>query len=587
MNLNAQFLFFYVDELIRQHWVSWVEGSLSTKPDKSKHHPRGFQETLGDLGAGPRTRAGEAYNLGILSDRIVKSQRKGSGFPAGWQTVINGGMPATRLGFYSYIIGCSLKNNPSSTKLQDAVDILASILILHIGFKLDGRWYCTVLLFNFAREQLENTLGRSLAPKEMRYLTAAVINTLESDRSSLILEPYCNLGLIDKLLFEFNDGSRKVFDFDHLPTFTTSSAIGINDFKKTKAALFWAQEKRGIFTCASRSIGINFISELTDIDRLLANNNEQNLVGKTLENISLGKHNSGIFEFAESGFSDHPALHTRWCEVETALFAATNLAAETVSSDKAHDQFKVAQKIIRSEEPTATSKHSEPVENPSKLYKSKVHETKLNQKAVQEDIPRSQAISIDGRGAMQASNDRQEENIIKVDQLLSSHFNSCVVNVPVSKSNKSEKTSALHVSKPKVTKTDFAARDARNRALGEAGEEFIYLYERQRLIQADRADLAEKVTWASRDIGDGLGYDIISFEPSGEEIYLEVKTTTGGEGTPFYVSNNEVVVSAEKSSAYKLVRLYKFPVQPKFFVLSGDLKTSLNLVASSYRASLQ
>ena len=123
--------------------------------------------------------------------------------------------------------------------------------------------------------------------------------------------------------------------------------------------------------------------------------------------------------------------------------------------------------------------------------------------------------------------------------------------------------------------------------MGEAGEEFIYLYERQRLIQADRADLAEKVTWASRDIGDGLGYDIISFEPSGEEIYLEVKTTTGGEGTPFYVSNNEVVVSAEKSSAYKLVRLYKFPVQPKFFVLSGDLKTSLNLVASSYRASLQ
>ena len=93
MSVNAQFLFFYIDELIKHHWVDWVEGPLSATPPTAHQHTRGFQEVLGDTGAGPRTRAGEAYNLGILSDRIVKPQVKGAGFPAGWQSVIDGKLP--------------------------------------------------------------------------------------------------------------------------------------------------------------------------------------------------------------------------------------------------------------------------------------------------------------------------------------------------------------------------------------------------------------------------------------------------------------------------------------------------------------
>ena len=57
-------------------------------------------------------------------------------------------------------------------------------------------------------------------------------------------------------------------------------------------------------------------------------------------------------------------------------------------------------------------------------------------------------------------------------------------------------------------KTDFAELDAANRQLGKQGEEFVFELEKYRLLLAGRDDLAQKVVWASRDIGDGLGFDI-------------------------------------------------------------------------------
>ncbi|BAS06695.1 hypothetical protein AHiyo4_01170 [Arthrobacter sp. Hiyo4] len=43
----------------------------------------------------------------------------------------------------------------------------------------------------------------------------------------------------------------------------------------------------------------------------------------------------------------------------------------------------------------------------------------------------------------------------------------------------------------------------------------------------------------SKTRGDGLGYDILSFEESGKERLLEVKTTKSRAETPFFVSRNE------------------------------------------------
>jgi hypothetical protein len=82
-----------------------------------------------------------------------------------------------------------------------------------------------------------------------------------------------------------------------------------------------------------------------------------------------------------------------------------------------------------------------------------------------------------------------------------------------------------------VRKYDPAVRDAANRALGEEGEDFVRRIESERLADLGRADLAAEVRWVSQIVGDGLGYDIESFDADGSRIFIEVKSTRGPIGT--------------------------------------------------------
>ncbi len=81
--------------------------------------------------------------------------------------------------------------------------------------------------------------------------------------------------------------------------------------------------------------------------------------------------------------------------------------------------------------------------------------------------------------------------------------------------------------------------------LGEDGEQFVLELERSRLEAAGQPELAEKVAWVSKEVGDGLGYDIESFEEDGHQIFIEVKTTKGPIDTPFYLTENERRVAAD------------------------------------------
>jgi hypothetical protein len=136
-----------------------------------------------------------------------------------------------------------------------------------------------------------------------------------------------------------------------------------------------------------------------------------------------------------------------------------------------------------------------------------------------------------------------------------------------------------------VRKFDPAARDARNRVLGRSGEERVYVSERSRLTGLGRDDLARKVRWVSEEDGDGAGYDILSFDASGVERLLEVKTTVGHGTTPFYLTENERLLSVERPDAFRLVRLYDFARTPRAFELVPPLEAAVNLHAVTYRAS--
>ncbi|MES3011743.1 MAG: DUF3883 domain-containing protein [Pseudomonadota bacterium] len=78
----------------------------------------------------------------------------------------------------------------------------------------------------------------------------------------------------------------------------------------------------------------------------------------------------------------------------------------------------------------------------------------------------------------------------------------------------------------KAVKRDYLEREAQNRSLGLAGEEFIVQFEHWRLNQLGQARLADKVDHVSQSKGDGLGYDVLSFDADGKERFIEVKTTS-------------------------------------------------------------
>ena len=134
-------------------------------------------------------------------------------------------------------------------------------------------------------------------------------------------------------------------------------------------------------------------------------------------------------------------------------------------------------------------------------------------------------------------------------------------------------------------KLDATMRDIRTRQLGEAGERFVFHAEQNRLSSIGREDLSERIRWVSREDGDGAGYDILSFSKLGEERWLEVKTTTGPNVTPFWITANELRVSIENPAVFRLVRLYNFSIVPQAFELVPPLSDHVYLDASQYLAS--
>ena len=112
-------------------------------------------------------------------------------------------------------------------------------------------------------------------------------------------------------------------------------------------------------------------------------------------------------------------------------------------------------------------------------------------------------------------------------------------------------------------KIDFARRDAANRLLGQLGEQFAVEVEKRRLLFHRRDDLAAKVEWVAETCGDGVGFDVLSFDETDDsEQFIEVKTTGLGKHFPFYVSANEVRCSEDCPERFRLYRVFDFAQEP-------------------------
>lgn len=137
-----------------------------------------------------------------------------------------------------------------------------------------------------------------------------------------------------------------------------------------------------------------------------------------------------------------------------------------------------------------------------------------------------------------------------------------------------------------IRKFDPAQRDARNRALGTAGEELVFESERRRLHNRGQPALSKQVRWIAQD-DDGAGFDILSFSREGAVRWLEVKTTNGQAPTPFFLTANEERVSRENQDKFRLIRVYDFRKEPHAFCLRPPLEAQVDLTAHVYKAEIR
>jgi hypothetical protein len=135
-------------------------------------------------------------------------------------------------------------------------------------------------------------------------------------------------------------------------------------------------------------------------------------------------------------------------------------------------------------------------------------------------------------------------------------------------------------------KRNYLEMEARNGALGLAGEQLVVRYEQERLSRAGQDGLASKIIHISATESDSRGFDVLSYETDGRERLIEVKTTRFGALTPFFASRNEVEVSDTRNDEYQLYRVFKFSERPRLFLLSGSLKRTCQLDALSFSARI-
>ena len=99
-------------------------------------------------------------------------------------------------------------------------------------------------------------------------------------------------------------------------------------------------------------------------------------------------------------------------------------------------------------------------------------------------------------------------------------------------------------------------------------------FEHAHLHAAGQKVLADRALHVSQTKGDGLGYNVPGcnkrLDASGKERFIEVKTTSIGKETPFFISRNEVEF------------LFEFRKSPRLFDLSGPVERNCLLNPTSF-----
>ena len=141
----------------------------------------------------------------------------------------------------------------------------------------------------------------------------------------------------------------------------------------------------------------------------------------------------------------------------------------------------------------------------------------------------------------------------------------------------------------KPIRINFEKLNERKKKIGDFCEEMIFLKEKAMVINAGREDLLDQIIWTSKEIGDGMGYDIESVRKIGdkyEKVYIEVKGTDRSNADNFYVTINELKASWELKDKYFICQVTDARKQnPKFKYTQGEIDKNFELKEILYQAS--
>lgn len=142
----------------------------------------------------------------------------------------------------------------------------------------------------------------------------------------------------------------------------------------------------------------------------------------------------------------------------------------------------------------------------------------------------------------------------------------------------------------KAKKVDFIEIAKRNQILGLEGELFVIAYEQLFLESIGREDLSSKIEHKSVTEGDGLGFDVLSFDKNGKPKHIEVKTTIGNANAQFYMTQNELSFMEINPATYYIYRVYDFNREErtgKVVVLNNSIMEQIDLIPNSFRCKLK
>ena len=143
--------------------------------------------------------------------------------------------------------------------------------------------------------------------------------------------------------------------------------------------------------------------------------------------------------------------------------------------------------------------------------------------------------------------------------------------------------------KTKISKELLQQKLQQNNLVGELGEQFIFENELEKM--SSRIKPGFSVIHSSKEVGDGLGYDIESFDDNYIKKYIEVKTTVATERDAFFLSKNEMnkFQSASNLHIYRVINFNLSEGNGDIIkiISKKQLEDEYNIVPSNYLVRLK